>query len=88
MSTLKAYKQRIQDALAPSFLEVADFSATHAGHKGRENAGAVSHVHIRIAAPCLEKLSAVEQHQKLYALFDEELRTGEIHAIQLTVEKP
>ncbi len=85
MSLIDEYKNRIQSSLSPTFLEVVDGSAAHRGHAGAQNAGPISHLGIRIQAKALQGLSPVAQHQKIYALFADELASGAIHALQIEV---
>ena len=79
------YKKRLEDNLAPDFLEVLDDSLGHVGHKGAKQAGPISHLLIRIQASSLRGLSPVQSHQKIYALFDKELKSGSIHALRIEV---
>lgn len=82
---LADYEARLKDALSPSFLEVLDGSAAHAGHAGVKNAGPVSHLFVRIKADALLPLTEVAQHQKIYALFSDELKSGTLHALRIEV---
>ncbi|MGB1230359.1 MAG: BolA/IbaG family iron-sulfur metabolism protein [Holosporaceae bacterium] len=83
--SLEAFKARLEDALRPSFLEVEDGSAAHQGHAGAADAGPISHLVVRIKADALQSLSQVEQHQRIYALFQEELASGALHALRIDV---
>jgi BolA protein len=83
--TLDDYRNRLQAALVPTVLRVTDGSAAHAGHAGAASAGPVSHLGIEVQAACLEGLSVVQQHQKIYAALQPELSTGELHAVQIKV---
>lgn len=85
MSLLEQYTKRLQDSLNPSFVEVLDDSAAHAGHDGAKNSGPISHMTVRICAPALQELSPVQRHQKIYALFEAELKSGDIHALRIEV---
>ena len=88
MSVLEIYRQRLQDNLMPSFLEVLDDSAHHAGHAGSKNAGPISHMTIRIQSDAFAGLSLVQRHQKIYALFEDELKSGDIHALRIDLVDP
>ncbi len=64
--TAQALQQRLQQQLAPSFLEVIDESAAHAGHAGAYGTGAGTHFRVRIAAPLLVGKPRVAQHRLVY----------------------
>lgn len=83
--TLAAFRERLEKTLRPSFLEVEDGSAAHQGHAGAADAGPISHLVVRIKADVLQSLSHVEQHQRIYALFEEELASGALHALRIDV---
>lgn len=83
--TLDDYKARLESALSPTVLELHDASGAHKGHAGAKDAGPISHLSIRIQAPCLEGLALVAQHQKIYAAFADELASGQLHAVQIEV---
>ena len=85
LSLLEQYTKRLQDSLNPSFVEVVDDSAAHAGHEGAKSAVPISHMTVRICASALQDLSPVQRHQKIYALFEAELKSGDIHALRIDV---
>ena len=62
-------KQRITEALKPSYLEVVDESDQHIGHAGHGGGG--RHFAVIISAPCLQGLSRVAAHRRIYALFQD-----------------
>lgn len=82
MPILKTIEQKLQAALVPSILQVADDSAPHYGHDGA-TPGQVSHVAIRIVSGAFTGKSRVERSRMVHHIIGEEIKT--IHA--LTVMK-
>lgn len=76
-------KERLQQAFSPTELEVIDESDLHIGHAGHQGGG--RHFAIMISAPILAKLSRVEAHQQIYALF-KDMMPHEIHALRIKVK--
>lgn len=77
-------ENKIKDAIFPEFLEVVDESFKHAGHYNLAKGGE-THFLINIRASCLEKLSVLEKHKKIYQILSEEIPL--IHAISLKFKK-
>lgn len=75
-------KARITQALAPSHLEVLDDSDQHIGHAGHQGGG--RHFSVVVQASCLEGLSRVAAHRKVYELFDD-LMPHQIHALKIKI---
>ena len=67
VNRIEIIRQRLQEALSPSFLEVADESDQHVGHAGHQGGG--RHFAIVIAAPAFKGLTRVQAHQRIYDLF-------------------
>lgn len=77
-------KARIEAALAtlnPSFLDVIDDSAKHAGHGGARPEGE-THYTIRITAPAFAGKSRVATHREINALLAGEFADG-LHALAI-----
>ena len=74
---------RLQEHLNPTYLEVLDESEQHKGHAGYQGGG--RHFAIIITADCLEGLTRVKAHQKIYALFTD-LMPDEIHALRIQIK--
>ncbi len=70
--------------LAPSFLEVIDDSAAHAGHPGAAAGG--GHFTIIISANCLQGLSRIKAHQMIYKVLGD-LMQHEIHAVNIKIKE-
>jgi len=73
---------RLQQAFAPTLLEVIDESAQHVGHQGAAAGG--SHFALKIAAPAFHGVSLLKQHQLIYQIL-QDLIPQEIHALKIRV---
>jgi len=74
-------KTKLQEGLAPSLLEIEDFSARHAGHAGARDGGE-SHFHVKIESENFRNLGKIEQHRLVYQILAFELK-DKIHALTL-----
>ncbi len=45
--------------------------------------GGGNHFELRLSTPDLKPLSRVERHQKVMAVFSDELKSGELHALSI-----
>jgi stress-induced morphogen len=45
--------------------------------------GGGNHFDVRIATSAFKGLSRISQHKAVFSLFDDELKTGELHALAL-----
>lgn len=81
-TSLKAIKQKLEAALAPTHLELINESAQHAGHAGAT--GDLSHLLVRIQSPKFEGLSKVACHQLVYQALEQEMQ-GVIHALRIEI---
>jgi BolA protein len=68
--------------LNPTHLVLEDQSHRHAGH--REGGGVETHFCLTISAPCLQGLSAVQQHRRILGLCQDEFAQG-LHALEIHV---
>ncbi|MBX3709443.1 MAG: BolA family transcriptional regulator [Gammaproteobacteria bacterium] len=83
ITSTRAYiVSRIQQAFAPSYLEVIDESDQHIGHAGHQGGG--RHFAIIITADCLNGITRIEAHRKIYALFIDKM-PDQIHALKIKV---
>ncbi|MDP9378343.1 MAG: BolA family transcriptional regulator [Actinomycetota bacterium] len=71
MPSATELKQRIEEAIPGAHAEVEDFT------------GGGDHFHAKVVAPEFAKLSRIEQHRRVYAVFGAEIG-GPIHALSLT----
>jgi BolA protein len=72
----------LQRCFEPSFLEVIDESAQHAGHAGANDLGLNSHYRVVIASGHFEKLNRVQRHRLVYDSLQEFLDNG-LHALAI-----
>ncbi len=71
----------LREELNPSYLEIIDDSARHAGHTGSRSEGE-THFCIRVASEKFSGKTTLEQHRLIYFLLASELQTG-LHAVTL-----
>jgi len=72
----------LNQSFEPSFLEVIDESAQHAGHVGANDSGLNSHYRVLIASSHFEKLNRVQRHRLVYDSLQEFLDNG-LHALAI-----
>ena len=85
--TAAQMQQVLQQALAPTMLEVLDESAAHAGHAGAGPDPFGTHFRVRIASPLFAGLSRVAQHRLVYDPLRQMIAQG-VHAIAIEVVSP
>lgn len=82
--TAEVLRQRLQERLAPTRLEVLDESAAHLGHAGQDGTGVGTHFRVRIASPAFDGQSKVARHRLVYdALRDFIDRDRGVHALAI-----
>ena len=82
--TAQALRERLQERLAPTQLEVLDESAAHLGHAGQDGTGAGTHFRVRIASPLFAGKPKVACHRLVYdALRDYIDRDRGVHALAI-----
>lgn len=86
MSVAEQMRRKLELALSPAELEIADDSHLHAGHAGARPGGE-SHFRIRVVASAFRGLTRVERQRRIYAVLTEEL-AGPVHALQITASAP
>ena len=72
----------LKNRFDPSFLEVIDESAQHAGHSGASESGLNSHFRVRIASAQFDGLTRVQRHRLVYDSLQEFLDHG-LHALAI-----
>lgn len=77
--TESTIQKKLNQALAPTFLEVTDEGDQHKGHKN-EGAG---HFSVRVASPLFKNKPLVECHRLVYAALGDTMR--EIHALKIEI---
>lgn len=85
MDRITSIESRLRAALAPVHLDVIDDSHKHAGHAGSSGG---THVTVIVVSDAFAGKSAVDRQRMVYAVFTDEMRTGEIHAMALTTRTP
>ena len=84
LPSAEALAQRLQERLAPAFLEVLDESAAHAGHAGAHPSGRGTHFRVRLGGDALARLSRVERHRLVYDALQDFLNQG-LHALAIEI---
>ena len=84
LPTTEALTQRLQERLAPAFLEVIDESAAHAGHAGAHPSGRGTHFRVRLGGDALARLSRVQRHRLVYDALQDFIDQG-VHALAIEV---
>ncbi len=79
-----AIEQQLNERLQPTYLEVIDESADHAGHAGVNAEGFGSHFRIRIASPAFAGKSRVAKHRLVYDAVQNFIDQG-LHALAIDV---
>lgn len=69
--TPRQVEDRLKTAYNDSNISVVDLT------------GAQSYYEVNVACATFEEMSRVQQHQHVMALFQEELKTGEVHALSV-----
>jgi BolA protein len=86
--TIRSEIERRLSSLTPSYVEVTDDSAQHAGHAGAAahaaRTGAVdgTHFELTIVSPLFAGKTPVTRHRMVYALLDDLMKTR-IHALKI-----
>lgn len=86
MSVLATIERKLQDALAPSELDVIDESHLHKGHAGARPGGE-SHFRVRIVSAVFEGMSRVVRQRAVNAALKDEL-AGPVHALAMATLTP
>jgi BolA protein len=74
----------LEQALAPSSLEIIDDSAAHAGHAGARSGG---HYKVSVVAAAFEGRSQLERHRLVYAAVAPLMNTA-VHALNIIARTP
>ena len=77
---------KLDEAFAPTRLDVQDDSAKHKGHSGAREGGE-SHFSVRIVSQRFEGLNRVARQRLVNAALAEEL-AGPVHALSLQARTP
>ncbi|HNQ92518.1 MAG TPA: BolA family protein [Alphaproteobacteria bacterium] len=88
MSVRDRIIKALEKKFHPFYLNVEDFSASHAGHSGSREGGE-SHFSVVIVSNEFGDRSMTERHRMIYALLNPEIQAG-LHALKiktLTIEE-
>ncbi len=77
-------RSALEQAFAPSELEVIDDSAAHAGHAGARSGG---HFRVKLVAEAFRGHSPLERHRLVYAAVAP-LLSGSVHALNIVARTP
>lgn len=80
MSRLTRMEALVEKSFSPVFMQLMDESNQHS--RGQE-----THYKLTLVAQAFEGLRAVQRHQKVYALLQEEMQDG-LHAVSLHLYSP
>lgn len=84
MSRQSELQARLQNQLAPQFLQIDNESRGHGGYyEGKE-----SHFKVTIVSDAFAGLRLVARHQKIYALAEGLMGEGGIHALAIHAYAP
>ena len=86
MRIYNAIEAKITEALKPTFLEITDNSAKHAGHSGAHPEGE-SHFALVVVSEAFEGLNRVARQRLVYAAIAQEM-ADHIHALELKTQTP
>ena len=78
-------RKQLQQALAPTRLEIEDDSASHAGHVGARDGG--GHFNITIASAAFIDQSPLQRHRLVHDALRDLLKT-DIHALSIKALLP
>ncbi len=76
----------IEEALAPTRIEIRDDSQSHAGHAGVAESGG-GHFYATIVSSAFEGKTLVRRHQLVYQALGD-MMTSEIHALSIKAFTP
>lgn len=85
LPTAEALDATLRAALAPTWLEVLDESAAHAGHVGANALGYGTHFRVRIGGPAFAGKSRVAQHRLVYDALQKFTGAG-LHALAIEIK--
>ena len=77
-------RSALEQALAPSALEIIDDSAAHAGHAGARSGG---HYKVSVVAAAFEGRTQLERHRLVYAAVAP-LLASSVHALNIVARTP
>ncbi len=82
--TANTIRQKLEQSLKPTLIEIIDHSAAHAGHYGNGGGG---HYNVTIISEEFEGQSLVQRHQMIYRALGDMMK-DEIHALGINALTP
>jgi BolA protein len=82
---IEKLESRLQEALAPTRLEIVDETARHAGHAGA--AGGGGHYILHIVASAFEGKSPIQRHRLVFDAVGDMMH-NDIHALSIQAKAP
>ncbi len=73
--TPEQIKQRLEEAYPTSFVEVTDLTGTQ------------DHYSVYVASHVFKNMSRIERHKHVMNVFNQELKTGEVHALTIRTDE-
>jgi stress-induced morphogen len=82
--------QRLEQELKPARLEIVDDSQSHAEHEAmrRLQGHTETHLQIYVVSDAFRGLTPVARHRRVYALIQDELAHGGLHAVNIVTRTP
>ena len=77
-------ERQLRERLQPTYLEVIDESADHAGHAGANAEGFGTHFRVRIASPAFAGKNRVARHRLVYDALQNFIDQG-LHALAIDI---
>lgn len=77
-------RSAVERELAPSYLEIFDDSAAHAGHPGARSGG---HYRLTVVSAAFEGRTPLQRHRLVYAAVAP-LMAGAVHALNIVARTP
>jgi BolA protein len=82
--TARRIHQRLSEALQPTWLEVIDETAQHAGHAGTDGRSEGTHMRVRIDSPLFAGQVRIAKHRLVYDALQDFIDAG-LHALAVEV---
>lgn len=86
MTIAETMHDKLQNAFAPTALEIVDESHLHAGHMGARPEGE-THFRVTIVSAAFAGASRVQRHRLVHEVLAQELRER-VHALALVLRTP
>lgn len=86
MTIAETMRTKLQNAFAPTALEIIDESHLHAGHMGARPEGE-THFRVTIVSAAFAGAGRVQRHRMVHEVLADELR-DRVHALALVLRTP